>query len=89
MRWRYSTHRQRSLGLIRLQRGMLRDHGFDKYEGALAALVERRDGLSLARNCCCCCDLVAYKTVLGKVADRALLMLHMWSLFEEFSWRPL
>ena len=35
------------LGLIRLQRGMLRDHGFDKYEGALAALCvlssERRD----------------------------------------------
>ena len=42
------THRQRSLGLIRLQRGMLRDHGFDKYEGALAALCpveRRRDGL--------------------------------------------
>ena len=29
---------QRGLGLIRLQRSMLRDHGFDKYEGALAAV---------------------------------------------------
>jgi hypothetical protein len=29
---------QRGLGLIRLQRSMLRDHGFDRYEGALAAL---------------------------------------------------